>query len=110
MSLTRRYVLASGAALTGAIVVYLSGIWGGRFLDLRPTSDYCSRAELGEPPITWSWFPLSNECHYVGAGSQELVPAYVNPLLYLCLAAAVLFVVLAVRASTHTRKATHHDH
>lgn len=97
MSSTWRNVVASFAALAGAVVVHLSGVWSGHFLDLRPTSDYCSRAELGEPPITWSFFPLSHRCHYVGGGSQELVPAYVNPVLFLCLAAAVVFVVRAVR-------------
>lgn len=84
-------------------VTYAVGVWNSHLLDLAPTSDYCSAKPLGEPPITWAWLPLVNRCHYSDGTVQDLVPGYVNPVLFLCLAAAVACCVLAVRAARRNR-------
>lgn len=90
------------ALLVGAIA-YGYGFWSGRFLDLGPTSGYCPAKPLAFPATTWTWFPLTDRCHYTDGSTTELVPVYVNPILFTSLAAAVVCVVLAVRAARRDR-------
>lgn len=52
----------AGTAFASSLVAgvaYFLGIWHGHFIDLRPTSEYCSTKPLANVPTSWSWIPLS---------------------------------------------------
>ena len=93
-------------AFAGAVVAYVSGIWGGHFLDLRATSDYCSAKPLAFPATAWSWFPLGHQCRWSDGTSSDLVGSYVNPIVFGCLIAAVVSAVLAARIARRDRVGT----
>ncbi|MGI5522744.1 hypothetical protein ACQEUX_17700 [Micromonospora sp. CA-259024] len=99
MNTVAQFVVGTVVAPTSAIVIYLHGVWAGHFLDLRATSEYCSAKPLGSTPTSTDWVPLRHLCRYADGTTSNLVPAYVNPIVFLCLAAGVACTALAVRAA-----------
>jgi hypothetical protein len=100
-------LLRSFLALAAAGVTYIYGFWTGQFLSLAPTSEMCTAPRpRGTPPMSWTLFPLSNQCRWADGTSTDLVPWYVNPILFVCLATAVVCVVLAIRAARRHRTPT----
>lgn len=84
-------------ALILATVTYIYGVWTGHFFELRATDEYCADKPLASPPTSWTWFPLKHLCRWNDGTSTSLVPAYVNPLLFACLATALVCMTLAIR-------------
>ncbi|MFI6233051.1 hypothetical protein ACIBD9_05785 [Micromonospora sp. NPDC050784] len=93
--------IAAGAVIApaAAVVVYLHGVWVGHFLDLRATSEFCPAKPLASTPTSTDLLPLRYSCHYADGTTSDLVPAYVNPVVILCLAAGVACMALAVRSA-----------
>ncbi|MFF3671925.1 hypothetical protein [Microtetraspora malaysiensis] len=91
-------------ALLVAGVFYVHGIWEGRFLELRPTSEYCADKPLAFPATSWTWLPLTHQCRWSDGTTTDLVPAYVNPVVYACLALVLACIVMAVRAARRNRR------
>jgi hypothetical protein len=101
-----RYVSGTLLALLAAAAFYVHGVWVGHFLDLTPTSDYCAAKPLAFPATSWTWFPLTHRCRWNDGTTTDLVPWYVNVLVFACLGAAVTFVVLAIRGARRNRTTT----
>jgi hypothetical protein len=90
--------------LLSAGLTYAHGFWVGRFLEQRPTDEYCTEKPLSSyQSITWDLFPLKNLCQWSDGTSTELVPWYVNPIMFAFLAAATAFFALAIEAARHNR-------
>ncbi len=90
-------------ALLVAGVSYVHGVLAGRFLELRPTSEYCADKPLGSPATSWTWLLLTHRCRWSDGTTTDLVPAYVNPVVYACLALALTCTVVAVRTARRNR-------
>ncbi len=97
---------AEGAVIS-ACLAYLTYAWGSFHKFTFPEAgETCSSAVsavsgrqtgLGEfLGVEYGLFPLKAECKWAGGGSFDLVPAYVNPLLYTFLAAVVACVAAAL--------------
>ncbi|MEU8841605.1 hypothetical protein AB0D97_21130 [Streptomyces roseus] len=56
-----------------------------------------------------SGFPLSKLCTWDDGMTHDLVPAWVNPVLYLCAAVMVVCVFMALRAVIKNKKELVHD-
>ncbi|PZT76351.1 MULTISPECIES: hypothetical protein [unclassified Streptomyces] len=91
----------------GSIVVYAVGLlWFVAFVDFAKGCGH----EAVRPPRNADWFeegsfPLTATCHWDGGGTYSFVPAFVNPLIYACIAFTLLCAVMAVRehrGSGHT--------
>jgi hypothetical protein len=91
-------------ALLAAPVLWVHGIYVGRVLIPLATSEICTAGPLTAPYSDESLLPVSNVCYYADGSTDELVPGYVNPLLFAVIAAFVLFLVLDMRAR-HLRRA-----
>jgi hypothetical protein len=103
---TFRRVSLMIVTLIAAGLTYAHGFWAGHFLDLRPTDEYCTEKPLSSyPAVTWEFFPLHNLCHWSDETSTDLVPWYVNPVMFVFLAAAVFSFALAIQAVLHNRSA-----
>ncbi|NRQ39971.1 hypothetical protein HII36_50315 [Nonomuraea sp. NN258] len=87
-----------------AILVYGYGLWSGWFLQLVPTSEFCVSKPLDDPATSWSLFPLRHLCHWRDGTSSDLVPGYINPLIYLSIVGVVIEIVMGVRAIARRRK------
>jgi len=79
------FVAGVVVAPAAAVIVYLHGVWVGPFLDLRAISEFCPAKPVASTPT-----------------STDLVPAYVNPVVFLCVAAGVACTALAVRSTRRT--------
>ncbi|MGW3603986.1 hypothetical protein [Micromonospora sp. NPDC005161] len=99
MNTVAQFVVGTVVAPAGAVIVYLHGVWAGHFIDLRATSEYCSAKPLASTPTSTDWLPLRHLCRYNDGTTADLVPAYVNPIAFLCLAVAVVCTALAVRSA-----------
>jgi hypothetical protein len=89
---------AAVVTLVAAGVTYVVGLVDGHLLDLRPEQSFCTAKPLSQanPFGGAGMFPISQKCRWNDGTTTELVPSYVNPLLFTLLALAVLFLVLAV--------------
>jgi hypothetical protein len=93
----------AGWSLVGAAVIY---VWG--FLSVFGTFDIeevCHRHNqpwVYDPNHRESLFPISNPCN----PDYDLVPFYVNPLVFALLASAVVFTVIAVVKRVRREKKT----
>ncbi|HEY4455196.1 MAG TPA: hypothetical protein VGN81_12850 [Pseudonocardiaceae bacterium] len=84
---------AAVAMLCAAATVYSIGVWSGGFFDIA--SSPCAAKLPANPAYQQSWFPLANACRYLdGTSSRPLVPSYVNPTVFTCLAGAAICVAL----------------
>lgn len=91
-------------AVISTCLAYLMYAWGSFHKFTFPEVDEtCNSAERGHESdsgeflrVEYGLFPPKAECKWSGGGSFDLVPVYVNPLLYAFLAAMVLCVVAAV--------------
>lgn len=71
------------------------GIVAGDFTVLRPEQvcgDQVTR-------LSQHLIPLSNRCIFANGTTRELVPAWVNPVVFVSLAGAVVLLILAIRAA-----------
>ncbi|MET7750811.1 hypothetical protein [Micromonospora sp. NPDC005367] len=98
-----RVVVGTVVVPSTAGAVYLHGLWAGHFLDLRATSVYCPAKPLDSTATSADWMPLRHQCRYADGTTTDLVPAYVNPLLFLCLAVTVSCTALALRSARRLR-------
>ena len=98
MKIANRF-LSGLLAMIVAAITYFHGFWTGHFLDLRATDEYCFDKPLASPPTSSTWLPLRHLCNWDDGTSTDLVPVYVNPILFVCLAATVICMVLAIRAA-----------
>ncbi|MGW3889546.1 hypothetical protein ACWD69_12755 [Micromonospora chokoriensis] len=88
-----------------AVVVYVHGLWADHFFDLRAASEYCP-ANPGAPTSTSDgWLPLRHVCRYADGATADLVPAYINPVVFLCLATAAACTALALRSARRPARA-----
>lgn len=89
---------AQGAVLLACLAVlgYSAGVWSGHFFDLAAASELCPAGPLGDPALVDGLLPLSNSCNYADGSSTDLVPAFVNPFVLGCVAAAAGCVAGAV--------------
>ncbi|MEV6365387.1 hypothetical protein AB0L86_00640 [Micromonospora musae] len=99
MNTVARVALGMVVAPSAAAAVYLHGVWAGHFLDLRATSEYCPAKPLASTSTSADWLPLRHLCRYADGTTTDLVPAYVNPIVFLCLALAVACTALALRSA-----------
>ncbi|GAA0981336.1 hypothetical protein GCM10009555_049320 [Acrocarpospora macrocephala] len=100
---TSVYFGKSFLALFTAAATYVHGFWAGGFLELRATSEYCADKPLAFPATSWSWLPLRHQCRWHDGGATDLVPWYVNPVVFICLVAAAVCMVLAIRTAHRNR-------
>jgi hypothetical protein len=84
--LVKRLLLLNAALLSllAAGVTYVVGLWNGHLLDLRAESTYCTAKALNQvnPDGGSSYFPPSLKCRWSDGTTTELVPSYVNPLMF----------------------------
>ncbi|MGW1467586.1 hypothetical protein ACWCPT_24955 [Streptomyces sp. NPDC002308] len=83
----------------GSIVVYAIGLlW---FVVPVDFAKGCGH-EAVRPPRNADWFeqgsfPLTATCHWDGGRTYSFVPAFVNPLIYACIAFTLLCAAMAIR-------------
>ncbi|WP_405899598.1 hypothetical protein OG242_20800 [Streptomyces sp. NBC_00727] len=82
----------------GSILVYAAGLL---FVGSADFAKSCGH-EAVRPPRNADWFeegsfPLTATCHWDGGRTYSLVPAFVNPLIYACIAFTLLCAVMAIR-------------
>ncbi|MFJ3086685.1 hypothetical protein [Streptomyces sp. NPDC086838] len=82
-----------------SIVVYAAELLG--FVVLAAFAKGCGHEAVREPRNA-DWFeegsfPLTATCHWDGGRTYSFVPAFVNPLIYACIAFTLLCAVMAVR-------------
>ncbi|GAB3497036.1 hypothetical protein [Amycolatopsis cihanbeyliensis] len=56
-----------------------------------------------------SLFPRSGLCHWADGTSTDLVPVWVNPLIFSCIAGAVLCAAFAIRAAVRQKETLEHE-
>lgn len=97
--------LLGAAAVTAftAVAVYVHGVWVSHLLDLRAKSEYCPGKQLGVQSDSISWLPLSYLCRWEDGTATELVPAYVNPIVFACAALTIAAVAAAIVLSRRKR-------
>ncbi|MEV0004577.1 hypothetical protein AB0H28_20165 [Micromonospora sp. NPDC050980] len=100
-----RVVIGTVVAPFAAVVVYLHGLWAGHFLDLRAASEYCPARSSAPTSTSFDWLPLRHLCRYADGTNTNLVPAYVNPIVFLCLAMGVVCTALALRSARRQGRA-----
>jgi hypothetical protein len=92
------------ASVLALSLVYVLGIARGSMMAPRAAGDLCPGTALAEiGGLTESFFPLSNECHWTNGTSTELVPAWINLLLFTLIGATVIFFVLGLWITVRTR-------
>ncbi|PYC71929.1 hypothetical protein C7C45_09840 [Micromonospora arborensis] len=99
MNTVAQFVVGTVVAPAAAIVVYLHGVWTGHLIDLRAVSEFCPAKPLASTSTSVDVLPLRHLCHYADGTTNDLVPAYVNPIVFLCLALGVTCTALAVRSA-----------
>ncbi|WP_431883860.1 hypothetical protein [Micromonospora gifhornensis] len=105
MKTTAGFVVGIVVAPAAAIVTYVHGLWVSHLLDIRATSEYCTAKPLASTATSADWLPLRHVCRYADGTSTDLVPGYVNPIIFLCLFIAVVSTALALRSARRSRAA-----
>jgi hypothetical protein len=100
------YFWAASGALISGIVIYVHGILAGQLLNPSDPEDMCSGMTLGTPPLSSSFFPLSQRCLLSDGGHTELVPMLINPLVVIFGVLFVVWLMLGVQAF-ELKQATH---
>ncbi|WP_433295605.1 hypothetical protein ACQP2F_36240 [Actinoplanes sp. CA-030573] len=98
MKTSTRYGLGAFLSLIGALAAYVYAILAGHFYDLRPADEFCTGKTLASRPLEWSLFPPSQRCRWSDGTTSNLVPWYLNVLLFGLLGLAAVLTVLAIRA------------
>ena len=96
MSSVLKLLLSGTAAVLLAVVAWIVGLTSGKLLSFRSADEYCGEHVR---KLSWHFFPLTHQCLYTDGTSRELVPVWVNPLFSASLAAALVLIVLAMRAA-----------
>ncbi|MFE0351217.1 hypothetical protein [Streptomyces griseoluteus] len=108
----RIWIRAGAALLTGLLTLLVYGV--GLLSGFTQSATICA-VRAGKGPsqrpssITESFFPLSKECRWTDGTTVDLVPAWINALLWAGLAGVVLYSVLAVRAALESQKESAHE-
>jgi hypothetical protein len=96
MPTVRKLLLGAAGSFLLAVVAWIVGVESGKLMSLRPAYEYCG----GHVRALSSHFvPLTHQCLYTDGTSRELVPVWVNPLLFVSLAATLVLILLAMRAA-----------
>jgi hypothetical protein len=92
--------LASGSCLSliAALMTYVSAVFVGHFYDLRSADEFCTGKTLAGRPLEWTLFPPSQRCRWSDGTTSDLVPWYLDVLLFGFLGLAVILTALAVRS------------
>ncbi|MFD9029741.1 hypothetical protein ACFVZW_01050 [Streptomyces sp. NPDC059567] len=101
-----------GAVLSAAVTLatYALGAMSGFTQVAKICAVKAGKGPSARPDsITESGFPLSQVCHWRDGTSVDLVPAWVNPLLYAGLTAVVVCSALAVYAAAKRKKEPVHE-
>lgn len=85
------------ALLCAAAMVYSIGVWSGGLLDFATSP--CLDKAPANPTYQLNLLPLTYSCRYADGSSTQSVPSYVNPVVFLCLAGALVCTGLAIRAA-----------
>jgi hypothetical protein len=97
-------------ALLAVLPVYLYGVLASGILAPVGAEKLCQGEGEGvldlRDPIQDQFFPLSLTCRWQDGTSTQQVPPIVNPLIFLLFAAAVVLVVLGLRAMARDRSRT----
>lgn len=100
---TARLTLGLALPMAAGLATYAWGVWDGRFLELRSSEEICLGrpvdTEIGIRIVHRSGFPLSDLCRWPDGHTLQLVPAPVNPILYLCLTAMAATVLVTAGAA-----------
>ncbi|MGK5632046.1 hypothetical protein [Streptomyces sp. URMC 123] len=91
-----------------ALPVWLTGMLSG----FTRSGEICRREAgrvSGPDSITQTAFPVTHTCHWRTGETVELVPAWVNPVIWLCLAGIVACAAMAVRTRVRRHKELSHD-
>ncbi|MFE6691655.1 hypothetical protein ACFVFQ_34940 [Streptomyces sp. NPDC057743] len=96
-----RWVEGAFCGLLGTISMYAWGVFEGSPFDIEETCRL-NHGQQWDPDAAGpgSLFPLSNKCN----ATYELVPAYVNPLIYLGIATVVVCLGMALHQARTQRK------
>ncbi|MFK0043144.1 hypothetical protein ACIQU4_03400 [Streptomyces sp. NPDC090741] len=102
-------IWVKGLALSVAVAVptFLTGAIAG----FAQVGETCG-LEVGRSradSVRATGFPLSKLCTWDDGMTHDLVPFWVNPVLYLCAAAAAVCVFMALRAAIKNKKELVHD-
>lgn len=91
-----KLLLGAVSAFALAAVSWLAGFVAGDFLVLRGNDELCGgeTTRLSERLI-----PLSARCIFTNGTTRDLVPAWVNPVVFVSLVGGVVLLVLAMRAA-----------
>ena len=75
-------LMVATLAVCAWTIVYACGVWSGGLAAARAASDICGPGAYASPPTTDQVLPLSHQCVPVVGPARELVPAVINPLLF----------------------------
>ncbi|MCU7724320.1 hypothetical protein ODJ79_11390 [Actinoplanes sp. KI2] len=96
MSSVRTLLLGALGSFLLAVITWVVGLERGKLMSFRPADEYCGGQVKA---LSWHLIPLTHQCQLTDGTSRELVPVWVNPLVFVSLAATLVLVVLAMRAA-----------
>jgi hypothetical protein len=82
--------LGAACAFALAVAAWVAGVPAG----LRTVDRYCG--EESSTTLTEHVFPLVSRCTFADGTTRELVPGWVNPIIFLCLSAGVALLTIAI--------------
>ncbi|MGW5650970.1 hypothetical protein [Streptomyces humi] len=107
---TRKWAAGALVAAVVALILYAVGALSGFTQDAKVCAVRAGKGAASRPEsITESAFPLSHVCRWGDGTSVDLVPGWLNPLLYAALTGVVVCSALAVRAALQRKKELVHE-
>ena len=97
MSSIPRLLLSSAGSFVLAVGTWVAGLFAGELTSFRSTTEICG-GDISRP-ITQHALPLVNRCTFADGTTRELVPMWVNPIVFAGLAGGVALLALAIRAA-----------
>jgi hypothetical protein len=82
-------------SLLAGLVTYVIGAWDGHLFDLRAENTFCT-AKPFAGDAGGSFFPPGQKCRWSDGTTTELVPSFVNPLMFTLLAIGIVLLVLTL--------------
>jgi hypothetical protein len=93
------FFIASFFALLSSLVTYVYGFLAAPFFNPTDPEKLCVGIRVRPPGTSQDLFPLSYQCLGQDGTHTELVPTWINPLIFTLVAFAVVLFALGVNAA-----------